>query len=118
MKKWKKEKPLKPESKNITKGCLHCGILHIKIAMNHKLTQSFGGECIHKNGNLFYLPPPLNNFQEDWENAKTLMWIENQAQKAPDNDWRLLIDMPLYTAEYQRQGKNNWVMIKKGMGFA
>ena len=115
---FKKLKPLEPNVENTSKGCLHCGTLPIKLKMNQKIVQSFGGEYITKNYKIFYWPDTCDLSDQDWKKQKTLMWIENKARKSPNDDWRLIFDMPLYDAVYQRQGKNNWVLVKKGLGFA
>ena len=43
---------------------------------------------------------------------------EDRAAGDPDHDWRICIDAPLYEAEYQRQGEREWVLVRKGQGFA
>jgi len=38
--------------------------------------------------------------------------------KKQEADWRLVNFQPLHDEVYQRQGKNLWVLVKKGRGFA
>jgi hypothetical protein len=47
-----------------------------------------------------------------------LVRFEQQAKGAPDNDWRVHIDGPLYSATYQRHGEGSWVLVERGEGFA
>ena len=86
--------------------------------MRYKIVQGFGGSHISRNGKVFYWPDNWDGSKESWKKQRTLMFIELQARKDNKSDWRLHNIMPLHEEEYQRQGKNNWVMIKKGLGFA
>jgi hypothetical protein len=105
-------KPLKPNAKNLSRGCLNCGFLRFRVLMNMQLYQCFGGHHVTRNGKIFYWP------ENEEEKPKTLQYVENKARKHPRSDFRLHFVMPLYDAEYQRQGKNNWVLVRKGRGFA
>lgn len=108
--KWKKEKPIEGGPS----GCLHCGYTHESLKMNSRLLAGFGAAFIMKNTETVYNESP--NIK--WEDAPTLMKFENMARKDPDNDWRFHLVLPLREATYQRQGKNHWVLIEKGLGFA
>jgi hypothetical protein len=44
--------------------------------------------------------------------------VERVAALDPNHDWRIYFEVPLYSAEYQRQGDGIWVLIRKGEGFA
>jgi hypothetical protein len=46
------------------------------------------------------------------------MTYENAARKDPNHDWRAECLLPMREATYQRQGKNEWVLVASGMGFA
>ena len=107
---WKKEKPLETTSG----GCLNCPPSYASIKMNTKIIVGFGDAQILKNGELIYNAPP----NLEWEDAKTLMTFENMARKDPNHDWRYWYYAPLREALYQRQGRNEWVLIKTGLGFA
>jgi hypothetical protein len=52
------------------------------------------------------------------EKAWLLSYWEHRARKSPKADWRVSLNDPLRDREYQRQGKNKWVLVKSGMGFA
>ena len=111
-------KKIKPITEPHSKGCLNCGYMPVKLPMNYKIIQGFGGAYITKNGKLYYMPDDWDGTKEGWKKAKTLMYIELRARKEPKANWRLVNLMALHDEVYQRQGKNNWVLIKKGMGFA
>lgn len=92
-------------------GCLNCGVTPIKLTLNSLIAAGFGLACIKRNGKVIY--------QEDTNAEKypRLNRFELMARKR-GGDWRFELNLPLRNAEYQRQGKNNWVLIKSGMGFA
>jgi len=110
--KWKKEKPLD----SCVLGCLLCGYTRGKLSMRTKIVAGFSDNWIKKNSEVVYQAP--DNDLNDWDTAPTLMKFENMARKDPDNDWRYWINQPLREAEYQRQGKNEWVLIRTWRGFA
>lgn len=113
-------KPLPNTWANISKGRLNCGTSKVKMPMNYKLFMGFGGDTIYKDGKVFYQPEMWRDgtVGDAMKKNKSLMWVELQARKSPNSDWRLKQDNPLYDKTYQRQGKNNWVLVKKGNGFA
>ena len=82
--------------------------------MRTRLYNSFGGYMIIKDGNLYF----MEDSKKEFKDCKTLSYIERRANLEPEADWRCIIDLPLRSAEYQRQGKSKWVLIKKGNGFA
>lgn len=101
------------------KGCLNCGPLEELAPMRMRLYNEFGGHRVTKDGEDFYVPEQSTVGNEiPWEKRKTLQWVENRARKFPNSDFRLIAFMPLYEAEWQRQGRQRWVLVKKGMGFA
>lgn len=110
---------MKPELKPHI-GCLNCGCGEMKlgkkeilISLKTRIYQGFGGWCIHRNGKTVFWPEPNLEFDK----YPTLMKFELQARKKR-GDWRAMVDLPLRSAEYQRQGKNRWVLVKSGQGFA
>ena len=95
-------------------GCLNCSTTQWpKVSMLRKI---WGEGTIIKNNKTVYDARMENDVS--WENAPTLMKFENMARKDPDADWRYEHISALHEEEYQRQGKNNWVMIRSGMGYA
>ena len=54
----------------------------------------------------------------DYRDDNCTSFIEKQAAKDPDQDWRAEIDLPLRGATYQRQGIKKWVLVSENNGFA
>ena len=113
MKKYKPE--LKPHI-----GCLNCGCGEMKrskkeitASLKTRIYNGFGGWSIYKGGELIY----QGDSNAEWESFPTLMKFELMARKSP-GDWRANCFLPLREAYYQRQGRNRWVLIKTGIGFA
>jgi len=48
----------------------------------------------------------------------TVQQAEVLAAQDPNHDWRIHLIAPLSECHYQRQGKELWVLYKKGQGFA
>lgn len=96
-------------------GCGNCGGSEMRqkakekitARMNTRIYGGFGGWTITKNGEVVYFPPD----NKEWGDYPTLMKFENMARKDPDNDWRAELYTPMRGATYQRQGKNEWVLI-------
>ena len=91
-------------------GCLNCGYQHRTLPMDSLIAVGFGYAGVTKNGKEIY----NENGDELW----TVQDAENEALKDEDNDYRIHLVAPLSERHYQRQGKNNWVLYEKGMGFA
>lgn len=106
-------KKLKPLEHGIW-GCLQCPANATVAPMSTKIIAGFGGATITKNDEHIYSAP--GNLE--WRNAYTLMKFEIMARKEPNADWRFHLDLPLRSATYQRQGKNAWVLVEQGQGFA
>lgn len=70
---------------------------------------------ILKNGKVFY---KNNNNEDEWWDYKGLSEFEEIAANDPDNDWRYTFSYPLRSGVYQRQGKEKWVLIERGIGYA
>lgn len=85
----------------------------ILASLKTKIYNGFGGWRIKKDNKVFYEGNPRG----EWESFPTLMKFELAARKSP-GDWKAHVDLPLRSACYQRQGKNRWVLIESGMGFA
>ena len=86
----------------------------IVASMRTRIYNGFGGWSITKNGKLVYEGP----YGLRWNEYPTLMKFENMARKDPGHDWRAECFLPLRSATYQRQGKNEWVLIDSDQGFA
>ncbi len=115
-----KFKKLPPVTKPFL-GCLNCGGGEMKTrnkvitaSMRTRIYDVFGGWTIYADDELLYAPP----MDLEWNEYPTLMTFENMARKAPQKDWRAKLNLPLRDAEYQRQGKNYWVLVRSGIGFA
>jgi hypothetical protein len=113
-------KKLKPEMKPHI-GCLCCGGAEMKIgekeitaSMKTRIYGGFGGWTITRNNECVFQP----DCNGEWKSFPTLMKFENMARRSPKADWRAVLFLPLREAEYQRQGKNRWVLVRTGMGFA
>lgn len=96
-------------------GCSHCPDKPVVARMDMYLAVGFGAATVTKNGECVY---DENRWDGEKEDFPTLGRYELLAQNEPDADWRCSFFAPLYEAEYQRQGKERWVLIRKGLGFA
>lgn len=95
-------------------GCLNCGYKASKLEMSHKCYDyGFDFEFITRNGKTVFstinLPEKDNCTMQKWE---------NMARNDPDADWRFHYLGGLSETEYQRQGKNLWVLVRIGQGMA
>lgn len=106
---WKKQKPLNGR----VVGCGTCGYKEGVAGLGMRIAVGFGDAQLKKNGVIVW-----NEGNEEWEDCMTVAQAEELAKKDPDNDWRIWLYAPLSEIEYQRQGENEWVLIKTGMGFA
>jgi len=109
MTKWKK---LPAYEGKMHQGCLNCAPLRRTAPLYTLVAVGFGFAAVTRDGVTVY---------SESCNAKRyrcLRSFEVQARKDPDHDWRLILDAPLRGREYQRQGKNNWVLIRSDQGFA
>lgn len=115
----KKTKLLKPEMKPHV-GCMNCGCGEMKAGpnailarMDTRIYNGFGGWTIKKDNEIIY----VGDANGKWESFPRLMKFELMARKSP-GDWWAECFLPLREAYYQRQGKNRWVLVKTGPGFA
>ena len=92
---------------------MHCPGNHDYLSMDTVLYQGFGGYDVTKDGKHYYHAP-----MDDWSNSKKLTDIEEEAVKDPDADWRINLNLPLRSGVWQRHGKDKWVLIESGLGFA
>lgn len=106
---FKKLAPIK--KKNF--GCLCCESLGHELPMDTVLYRGFGGWTITKNGEYFF----SEDMDKEWDEFKTLAWIEKKAKREPSADWRAICDMPLHGETYQRQ-RGKWLLVEENEGFA
>ena len=95
-------------------GCLNCGYTEDILPMKTKLYNGFGGWVITKNGEHYF----SEDVNKEYDEAKTLSYIERMAKLEPECDWRANLNLPLRSAVYQRHGKSKWVLVERGQGFA
>ena len=107
---WKKEKPYKGV---IHQGCLNCPPVERLASMDMIIAVGFGSAYVMKDDKCVYSEDEVKD-----SDYPTLRRVENKARKDPDHDWRVVLEAPLRSREYQRQGKNEWVLIRSGQGFA
>jgi hypothetical protein len=91
-------------------GCLTCGFKASKL----RLSSILGVGC----GIVVVTCDDATVWADDSETER-LRRFEHMARCLPDTaDWRVRFHGPLSDVTYQRQGKNNWVLVKTGKGFA
>lgn len=94
-------------------GCVNCGGSHAKLDLKTPIMAGFGTAEITRNEKTIYFEIP------NITRVPRLARFERMARlDLVEADWRYKLSLPLRDAEYQRQGKNNWVLIKAGLGFA
>lgn len=95
-------------------GCLCCGSnVETHLPMDTVLYMGFGGWTITKDGEVFF----MDDSDKEWEEYKTLEWIEKKAKRDPKHDWRAECFTPLHGETYQRQ-RGKWVLVEENAGFA
>ena len=105
-----------PRLKPISGGnnpCLNCPPIVMRLKMNRKIGVGFGIAGVTCNGKEIWSEGP----EQDWPDLPTVMKFENAARKKR-GDWRIVMHGPLHGETYQRQGRNNWVLVEKNKGFA
>lgn len=94
-------------------ACLCCGTPTDMFPMDGIIAVGFGSAFVSKDGLSVY-EEPQGEDREYWTGADA----EMAAVADPDHDWRIVKIGPLYEAEYQRHGDGQWVMVRRGDGFA
>lgn len=96
-------------------NCLTCGC-GPKNALHggREIAVGFGSAGYKKDGVILWEEAQ----DPEAEEFPTVDSVEALAKDDPDHDWRIFFFAPLYEAEYQRQGANTWVLVRKGEGFA
>ncbi len=113
---WTKLEPIKGST-----ACLTCGCgAHDVLNPDRLLGVGFGDVNVMKDGKSIY--SELETMRGHDDDPEPPLWLcsdaEKEALKDPYHDWRIHFYAPLYEAEYQRQGDNHWVLVRKGEGFA
>ena len=115
---WERLPPI-AQGDAIHDGCLHAPATRAKAALNVKIAVGFGFAGISRDGEIVYREPQHDGpFSETWAKIPSLMKFENMARKDPDHDWRLILDGPLSGKTYQRQDRNEWLLVQSNRGFA
>jgi len=106
---WKKEAPIEGGHG----GCLNCGFQHAVLPLNEGgiIAVGFGYAALEMNGEPVFV-------ENDENNPLSFDDAEQLAVDDPDNDWRIHLEAPLSERHYQRQGVGEWVLYKRGTGFA
>lgn len=95
-------------------SCLSCGAgARTDLEPEREIAVGLGSAGYSKNGETLWEDDPHSE-----EDPRTVATVEALAAADPDADWRIFFVAPLYEAEYQRQGNNEWVLVRKGQGFA
>lgn len=108
----KKKKILKPIKPHRV-GCLCCPGAKTVLPMDTVLYYGFGGWMITKDGEMFF----HEEVDKEWEENRTLQYIENKAKRSSKSDWRAILDTALHGEVYQRQ-RGKWVLVEQNLGFA
>jgi hypothetical protein len=106
---WTKLEPYTGEAHH---ECLHCPPTQTVASMEMVVAVGFGIAQVTKGEELIY----SEGFEE--EEFRTLAEFEGMAAADPDHDWRVLLEGPLRSREYQRHGPGEWVLVASGPGFA
>lgn len=109
MARWKKQPPYTGQ---IFQGCLNCPPVESIAPMDMLIAVGFGSAMVTCGHKVIFM-----EMYDDTE-FHTLAEFEEMAKKDPNHDWRVSLNAPLRSREYQRQGDNNWVLIASGEGFA
>lgn len=104
----------KPPLKGAAFGCLNCGPKPDELPMDAVIAVGFGDASLYRDGERIMGEDP----GMDFDDCPTVAQAEAIAAADPDHDWRIMFEAPLSMNEYQRHGKERWVLIRKGMGFA
>lgn len=110
---WTKMPALTEKQAGLRSGCNICGPQPTTLPLEAELAVGFGACTVSKDGDGVY--------QEDHHSDNdppTLQKFEDMAKKDPDHDWRVFFYGALSETEYQRHGDGEWVLIRKGEGFA
>jgi hypothetical protein len=114
---WTKHPALTESEAGYRSQCLNCGPQPVTLPLESMLAVGFGDCTVTRDQDHVYSEAEFEHEHPDVE-PPSLDVFEQQAASDPDHDWRVLYYGPLSESEYQRQGPGEWVLIRKGMGFA
>lgn len=98
-------------------ACLTCGCgARSDLSPENVIAVGFGTAGYQKDGKTIWEETP--DVIDNPDSVPTVADVEAQAKLDPDHDWRIFFFAPLYEAEYQRQGDDCWVLVRRGEGFA
>ena len=95
-------------------ACLCCGTPTELFPADGWIAVGFGSANVTCDGKEVYSESQDMDEDNIWTGADA----ESAALADPDHDWRISKYAPLYEAEYQRHGPGQWVLIRRGEGFA
>lgn len=84
-----------------------------ELPLDEILYQGFGGYHVLRNDKVFYWAEA--NLQ--WTEFKTLADIEQEARKAPEEKWEVILNNPLRGATWQRF-EGRWLLTETNQEFA
>ena len=109
--KWKK---IPAWSGPVHQGCLNCPPVEQVAPMTMLIAVGFGDAHVSKDGKIVF----RETSQIRSADLPTLAQIEKKAARDSNHDWRIVLNAPLRSREYQRHGEGQWVLIESGQGFA
>lgn len=83
-----------------------------ELSLDSLIAVGFGDAYVLKDNSIIYQEP---RHEEDF---KTVREIEELAKNAPNHNWQIVFDAPLWDGIYQRNKEGKWLCIKSGQGFA
>ena len=103
-------------------ACLCCGTPTDIFPSDSVIAVGFGSANVTRDGHSVYEEPQIFYDDEGEPEKEGEYWTGADAEKAaladPDHDWRISKFGPMYEAEYQRHAPGQWVLIRRGDGFA
>jgi hypothetical protein len=94
-------------------GCLNCGTRPSAFPAGGVIAVGFGCAMLTCDGSTVWAELPDSD-EDDMTGAQA----EALAAADPDHDWRIVLEAPLSSREYQRHGPDLWVLVRQGAGFA
>ena len=106
--------------KDLNIGCPHCSTASFRVKMSRPLY--WMDDFITRNGHIVDFgmakEPWADDFSIPAAKTITLMTVENFARRLADSDWRYEHVSAMHSTVFQRHGKNKWICIESGPGYA